>query len=203
MGPRVLIPILVAVTLATIGVLVMQVGGASAPDQPPAPTATTAPPPPSPEAARSLALEWVASSGDVMQMGPIERRMWLEPLVTPELLDDMVASLNTDLQLAAAELRYPPGELVVRETPLAAMVTAGDNEAHAKVWTVVVFGAEPLGSPRCLWRTVELTLQVHDHRWKVTSVDDQEGPAPISVDTLPASWDEFAVVASWQEAGVR
>ncbi|MGD9997166.1 MAG: hypothetical protein AB7R77_14540 [Ilumatobacteraceae bacterium] len=114
----------------------------------------------------------------------------------------MIENLDSDLAKLADGLPIPATELRLVETPLTIDVTTdpATGQAHAQVWSVVVFGAKDLGSPRVVFRTSQLTMVVEGGVWKLSSFTAVDGPTPAATDSLPADWDSFAVVAGWQPA---
>ena len=158
--------------------------------------------PPSIEDARAVALGWVASTRELLKMGPIGRRELLREQVASASADEMTENLDSDLAKLADGLPIPSTELRLVETPLTADVSidAVTSQARAQVWSVVVFGAKDLGAPRVIFRTSDLLLVVEDGAWRLASFTSSEGPTPIATDALPADWDGFAVAAGWQPA---
>lgn len=174
-------------------------GGGAA--KPASPTASVVPPP-SVEDARALALRWVASTGDLLKMGPIGRSELLHQRVASTSAETMTENLNSDLARLADGLPIPATELRLVETPLTINVSVdgATGQAQAQVWSVVVFGAKDLGAPRVVFRTSQLVMVVEAGEWKLASFTATEGPTPIATDSLPSDWDTFAVVAGWQPA---
>ena len=159
-------------------------------------------PTPSIEDARALALRWVASTGELLKMGPIARSELLRQQVASASAETMTVNLNSDLDKLADGLPIPASELRLVETPMTidVAIDAATGDARAHVWSVVVFGAKDLGAPRMVFRTSELVLIVEADEWKLAGFTAVEGPTPIATDSLPADWDSFAVVAGWQPA---
>lgn len=159
-------------------------------------------PAPSVEDARTLALRWVASTGDLLKMGPIGRSELLRQRVASASAETMTENLNSDLTKLAEGLPIPATELRLVETPLTIDITidTATGQARAQVWSVVVFGAKDLGAPRVVFRTSQLMMLVEAGEWKLASFTAAEGPTPIATDSLSADWDSFAVVAGWQPA---
>ena len=159
-------------------------------------------PTPSIEDARTLALRWVASTGELLRMGPIARSELLRQHVASASAETMTVNLNSDLDKLANGLPIPASELRLVETPMTidVAIDAATGDARAQVWSVVVFGAKDLGAPRMVFRTSELVLVVEAGAWKLAGFTTVEGPTPIATDSLPADWDSFAVVAGWQPA---
>lgn len=157
---------------------------------------------PSVEDARALALKWVASTGDLLKMGPIGRSELLRRQVASGSTETMIENLSSDLTKLADGLPIPATELRLIETPLTINVNFDTvtGQARAEVWSVVVFGAKDLGAPRVVFRTSQLVMVVEAGEWKLASFTAAEGPTPIATDSLPADWDTFAVVAGWQPA---
>jgi hypothetical protein len=157
---------------------------------------------PSVEDARALALKWVASTGELLKMGPIGRSELLRRQVASGSTETMIENLSSDLTKLADGLPIPATELRLMETPLTIDVTIDTvtGQARAEVWSVVVFGAKDLGAPRVVFRTSQLVMVVEAGEWKLASFTAAEGPTPIATDSLPADWDTFAVVAGWQPA---
>jgi len=156
---------------------------------------------PSVEDASAVALQWVASTGDLLKMGPIARGELLRRQVASASAGTMTENLNSDLAKLADGLPIPASELRLVETPLtidASIDATGTARAHVR--SVVVFGAKDLGAPRMVFRTGELVLIVEAGEWKLAGFTAVEGPTPIATDSLPADWDSFAVVAGWQPA---
>jgi hypothetical protein len=152
--------------------------------------------------ARALALRWVASTGDLLKMGPIGRSELLGRRVASASAATMIENLNADLAKLADGLPIPASELLLVETPLTIDVSidTASGQVRAQVWSVVVFGAKDLGAPRMVFRTSQLVMVVEAGEWKLASFTAVEGPTPIATDSLPADWDSFAVVASWSAA---
>ncbi len=156
---------------------------------------------PSVEDASAVALQWVASTGDLLKMGPIARSELLRQRVASASAETMTENLSSDLAKLADGLPIPASELRLVETPLTIDVSVdATGTARAHVWSVVVFGAKDLGAPRMIFRTSELVLLVEAGAWKLAGFTAVEGPTPIATDSLPADWDSFAVVAGWQPA---
>ena len=152
--------------------------------------------------ATAVALRWVASTGELLKMGPIARSELLREQVASTSAETMTVNLNSDLDKLAGGLPIPASELRLVETPLTIDISidAATGDAQAHVWSVVVFGAKDLGAPRVVFRTSELVLVVEAGEWKLAGFTSVEGPTPIATDSLPADWDSFAVVAGWQPA---
>jgi len=165
-------------------------------------SATSAVPTPSIKDARTVALQWVASTGELLKMGPIARSELLREQVASTSAETMTVNLNSDLDKLADGLPIPSSELRLVETPLTIDISidAATGDARALVWSVVVFGAKDLGAPRMVFRKSELVLVVEAGEWKLAGFTAVEGPTPIATDSLPADWDSFAVVAGWQPA---
>ena len=165
-------------------------------------SATSAVPTPSIGDATALALRWVASTGELLKMGPIARSELLRQQVASVSAETMTENLNSDLAKLADGLPIPASELRLVETPLTIdiAIDAATGDARALVWSVVVFGAKDLGAPRMVFRTSELVLVVEAGVWRLAGFTAVEGPTPIATDSLPADWDSFAVVAGWQPA---
>jgi len=159
-------------------------------------------PAPSIDDARTLALRWVASTGDLLKMGPIGRSELLRKQVASTSAETMTENLNSDLAKLADGLPIPATELRLVETPLTINITidTATGQARAQVWSVVVFGAKDLGAPRVVFRTSQLVLVVEASEWKLAAFTAVEGPTPIATDSLPADWDSFALVADWPPA---
>jgi len=156
---------------------------------------------PSVEDASAVALQWVASTGDLLKMGPIARGELLRRQVASASAGTMTENLNSDLAKLADGLPIPASGLRLVETPLTIDISVdATGAARAHVWSIVVFGAKDLGAPRMSFRTSELVLIVEAGEWKLASFTTVEGPTPIATDSLPADWDSFAVVADWQPA---
>lgn len=152
--------------------------------------------------ATAVALRWVASTGELLKMGPIARSELLREQVASASAETMTVNLNSDLDKLADGLPIPASELRLVETPLTIDISidAASGDARAHVWSVVVFGAKDLGSPRMVFRTSELVLVVEAGEWKLAGFTAVEGPTPIATDSLPADWDSFAAVAGWLPA---
>ena len=152
--------------------------------------------------ATAVALQWVASTGELLKMGPIARSELLRQQVASTSAETMTVNLNSDLDKLADGLPIPSSELRLVETPLTIDISidAATGDARAHVWSVVVFGAKDLGAPRMVFRTSELVLVVEAGEWKLAGFTTVEGPTPIATDSLPADWDSFAVVAGWRPA---
>ncbi len=165
------------------------------------PTASTVPAPTTDDA-RNVALRWVASTGELLKMGPIARGELLRQQVASASAETMTENLNSDLSKLADGLPIPSTELRLVETPLTVDVSvdAATGQARAQVWSVVVFGAKDLGAPRMVFRTSQLVLVIEGGEWKLAGFTAVEGPTPIVTDALPADWDSFAAVAGWQPA---
>ena len=159
-------------------------------------------PAPSLEAARALALRWVASTGELLKMGPIARSELIRQQVAAASAETMTANLNADLAQLASGLPIPATVLRLIETPITVDVSvdAATGDARAHVWSVVVFGAKNLGAPRMVFRTSDLVLIVEAGEWKLAGFTAVDGPTPIVTDSLAADWDSFAVVAAWRPA---
>ena len=157
---------------------------------------------PSREDARTLALRWVASTGELLGMGPIGRSELLRQRVASASVQTMTENLDSDLTKLADGLPIPPTELRLVETPLTIDVSIDTvtGQARAQVWSVAIFGAKDLGAPRVVFRTSQLVLVVEVGEWKLAAFTAVEGPTPIATDSLPADWDSFAVVAGWLPA---
>ena len=157
---------------------------------------------PSIEDARTLALRWVGSTGELLTMGPIARSELLRQQVASASAETMTENLNSDLAKLADGLPIPATELRLVETPLTIDVSidTATGQARAQVWSVVVFGAKDLGAPRMVFRTSQLVLVVEGGKWRLAGFTAVEGPTPIATDSLPADWDSFAMVAGWQPA---
>jgi hypothetical protein len=113
----------------------------------------------------------------------------------------MGANLDADLDRLTAGLPVPPSELRLVETPITANLTVDTTgQVSVDVWSVAVFGAAPLGSPRVVFRTSHLTLVVDDDQWKLATFTSTQGPTPEATDALPGSWDDFTTVAAWRPA---
>ena len=166
------------------------------------PSTAVVAPRPSLDAARALALRWVASTGELLKMGQIARSELLRQRVAVASAETMTANLNTDLVKLAQGLPIPATVLRLIETPLTVDVSidAATGDARAHVWSVVVFGAKDLGAPRMVFRTSDLVLIVEAGEWKLAGFTAADGPTPITNDSLPADWDSFAVVAGWLHA---
>ena len=156
---------------------------------------------PSIDDARTVALRWVASTGELLKMGPIARSELLRQVAAASA-ETMTENLNSDLAKLADGLPIPSTELRLVETPLTidVSVETSTGQARVQVWSVVVFGAKDLGAPRMVFRTSHLVLAVEGGGWKLAGFTAVEGPTPIATDALPADWDSFAVVAGWQPA---
>ena len=159
-------------------------------------------PAPSIDDARTLALRWVASTGELLKMGPIARSELLRQRVAAASAETMTENLNFDLAKLADGLPIPSTELRLIETPLTVDVSidAATGDARGHVWSVVVFGAKDLGAPRMVFRTSDLLLIVEAGEWKLAGFTAADGPTPLASDALSADWDSFAVVAGWQPA---
>ena len=159
-------------------------------------------PTPSIDDARTVALHWVGSTGELLKMGSIARSELLRQQVASTSAETMTANLNSDLDKLADGLPIPASELRLVETPLTSDISidAATGDARALVWSVVVFGAKDLGAPRMVFRTSELVLIVEAGEWKLAGFTTVQGPTPIATDSLPADWDSFAVVAGWLPA---
>ena len=150
--------------------------------------------------ARLVALVWVSSTGELLRMGGIERGLRLERLVVPSARAAMAASFETGASQLAGRLPIPPSELLLVETPVTSTARSDGAAAVVEVWSVIVFGAEPLGAPRSVWRTTTVRLEAVDGTWMVASFEVRLGPTPVAGDGLPATWPEFAAVAGWPSA---
>ena len=139
---------------------------------------------PSVEDARALALKWVASTGELLKMGPIGRSELLRRQVASGSTETMIEKLSSDLTKPADGLPIPATELRLMETPLTIDVTIDTvtGQARAEVWSVVVFGAKDLGAPRVVFRTSQLVMVVEAGEWKLASFTAAEGPTPIATD---------------------
>ena len=156
---------------------------------------------PSIDDARTVALRWVASTGELLKMGPIARSELLRQVAAASA-ETMTENLNSDLAKLADGLPIPSTELRLVETPITidVSVETSTGQARVQVWSVVVFGAKDLGAPRMVFRTSQLVLVAEAGEWKLAGFTAVEGPTPIATDALPADWDSFAVVAGWQPA---
>jgi hypothetical protein len=159
-------------------------------------------PAPSNSDARTVALRWVASTGELLKMGPIGRSELLRQQVASGSAATMIDNLNADLAKLANGLPIPSTVLRLVETPLTVNVTLdpATGQARVQVWSVVVFGAKGLGAPRMVFRTSQLVLIVEGGGWKLAGFTAVDGPTPVATDALPADWDSFAVVAGWRPA---
>lgn len=155
------------------------------------------------EDARAAALWWVASTGELLKMGPIARSELIRNRVASASSATMGESLQADLAKLADRLPIPATELRLVETPITINISidSATGQARAHVWSVVVFGAKDLGAPRVAFRTSQLVLVVESDEWRLASFTSAEGPTPIATDALPSDWDSFAVVAGWPTAG--
>ncbi len=147
--------------------------------------------------ARQAAVRWVGSTGDLLRVGAIERQLRLEQLVVPSARAAMAASFETGAAQLAARLPVPASELLLIETPVTATARAEGTATVVEVWSALAFGAEPLGSPRTVWRTTTVRLEAVAGKWLVSSSEVRLGPTPVAGDGLPATWAEFAAVAAW------
>jgi hypothetical protein len=151
------------------------------------------------DAAAATAMRWVASTGELLGMGPIRRQDVLAAWVSRDALTAIAANLERDLGRLADRLPIPASELRLVEVPLTVDAAAGDEgSADIRVWSVVVFGGYGLGPPRVVWRTSHLTLVWENVAWKLASFTTTEGPTPESGDGLPAEWAEFVTVTGWR-----
>jgi hypothetical protein len=151
------------------------------------------------DAAAAAALRWVASTGELLGMGPIRRHDVLAAWVSGDALPAIAANLERDLGRLADRLPIPASELRLVEVPLTVDAAVGDEgSADVRVWSVVVFGADGLGPPRVVWRTSHLTLVWENEAWKLSSFTMTEGPTPAAGDGLPAEWAEFVAVTGWR-----
>lgn len=158
---------------------------------------------PSLEDARAVALWWVASTGELLKMGPIARSELIRNRVASASSATMGENLQDDLAKLADRLPIPATELRLVETPITIDISidSATGQARAHVWSVVVFGAKDLGAPRVTFRTSQLVLVAEADEWRLASFTSAEGPTPIATDALPSDWDSFAVVAGWPTAG--
>lgn len=158
---------------------------------------------PSEEDARAVAVWWVASTGELLKMGPIARSELIRNRVASASSATMGESLQDDLAKLADRLPIPATELRLVETPITIDIStdSATGQARAHVWSVVVFGAKDLGAPQVAFRTSQLVLVVEGDEWRLASFTSAEGPTPIATDALPSDWDSFAVVAGWPTAG--
>ncbi len=157
---------------------------------------------PSLDDARAVALWWVASTGDLVKMGPIARSELVRERVASASAATMGEHLEADLAKLADRLPIPATELRLVETPITIdiSVDSATGQARARVWSVVVFGARDLGSPRTVFRTSRLVLVVEADEWRLASFTSVQGPTPIAAEVLPSAWEAFAVVAGWSPA---
>jgi len=146
----------------------------------------------------AVAGQWVASTGELLGMGPIRRSELLAGHVASGSRRSILEGLEEDYQRLAERLPIPAGELRLVEVPLTVSATEVDDRAEIRVWSVVVFGAEQLGAPHVGWRTCRLRLVWEGGGWKLASFTSTDGPTPITGDALPADWAEFVAVASWR-----
>jgi len=158
---------------------------------------------PTVEAARAVAVSWVAATGELLKMGPIGRNELIRTRVATASAATMAENLQDDLAKLADHLPIPATELRLVETPITAHVSidSATGLARAQVWSVVVFGAKDLDAPRMVFRTSELVLVVEAGEWRLASFTATEGPTPIATDALPSDWEGFAIVAGWPTAG--
>jgi hypothetical protein len=132
-------------------------------------------------AAAATALRWVASSGELLAMGPIRRHDVLAVAVSSAALSAMAANLERDLGRLADRLPIPASELRLIEVPLTVDATVGiEGSADVRVWSVVCFGADGLGPPRVVWRTSHLTLVWRTRRgsWPTSRRPRDRAPQP-------------------------
>jgi hypothetical protein len=144
-----------------------------------------------------VAAQWVASTGELLGMGPIRRSELLSGHVASGSRRSVLGGLEEDYQRLADRLPIPAAELRLLEVPLTVSATEAGEIVEVRVWSVVVFGAEQLGAPHVGWRTCRLQLVWEEGGWKLASFMSTDGPTPITGDALPAEWAEFVAVASW------
>jgi hypothetical protein len=204
----------VAVAVSVVGLAVARHSGGTttgrdtippptvAPAIAPVSPSSTAPTPTAPgdlHAAAATALRWVASTGELLGMGPIRRHDVLAASVSSDALPAIAANLERDLGRLADRLPIPASELRLVEVPLTVDAAVGnEGTADIRVWSVVLFGAEGLGAPRVVWRTSHLTLVWENAAWKLAGFTTTEGPTPAAGDGLPADWADFVTVTGWR-----
>src|SRR5947208_133543 len=142
----------VAVAVLVVGVAVARRSGGTttgrdtishatvAPAIAPVSASSTAPTPTAPgdlAAAAATALRWVASTGELLGMGPIRRHDVLAAWVSRDALPAIAANLERDLGRLADRLPIPASELRLIEVPLTVDAAVGsDGSADVRVWSV-------------------------------------------------------------------
>lgn len=156
--------------------------------------------------ARAAAVSAVSLTGDLARAGFITRADMIEVLASrrygPTLAGLSAAQLDTFLADLAGE-GLTPSQLLVHELPLTATVESTSADvATVQVWAVVVAGADRLGSPRQMWRTVTVELIWEGGDWRVDGWTARPGPTPaLATNSVVASLAELREVTTWPSVG--
>ena len=148
------------------------------------------------------AVSYVASTDQLAAHSPIGRGEIFRRLLVPSAVTEQAEAFEAAATSLAETLGITVDRLTWVEAPLTATLLSSDAErATVDVWTVSVLGAPDAGPPQQAWRTVHVELELVDGTWMVSGATADAGPTPQSNElSLPASFDEFSVVAGWPAA---
>ncbi|MEP7114382.1 MAG: hypothetical protein ABI862_14040 [Ilumatobacteraceae bacterium] len=158
------------------------------------------------DGARLAAIAVVARTGEVVAAGFISRRELIESFTTPEfghvLVDETSRAVNAMLiELGSRDL--DSSQLMVREQPITAAVSAVGDRAQVHVWSVLIVAAPGTGPGRQVWRTVKLEMVDRDGVWLVDGWTSLPGPTPAApAEGVVDAAEVIAVPLGWEPVGV-
>ena len=205
----------------TIGVVVSRVASGSSPEPPRSPAQTVVDEVNAADSttniegtdavtkldgARLAAIAVVARTGEVVAAGFISRRELIESFTTPEfgpvLVDETSRAVNAMLvELGSRDV--DGSQLMVREQPITAAVSAVGDRARVQVWSVLIVAAPGTGPGRQVWRTVTLEMVQRDAVWLVDGWTSTPGPTPAPpAEGVVDAAEAIAVPLGWEPVGV-
>jgi hypothetical protein len=158
------------------------------------------------DGARLAAIAVVARTGEVVAAGFISRRELIESFTTPEfgpvLVDETSRAVNAMLvELGGRDV--DGSQLMVREQPITAAVSAVGDRARVQVWSVLIVAVPGTGPGRQVWRTVTLEMVQRDAVWLVDGWTSTPGPTPAPpAEGVVDAAEAIAVPLGWKPVGV-
>ena len=158
------------------------------------------------DSARLAAIAVVARTGEVVAAGFISRRELIGSFTTPEfgpvLVDETSRAVNAMLvELGSRDV--DGSQLMVREQPITAAVSAVGDRARVQVWSVLIVAAPGTGPGRQVWRTVTLEMVERDAVWLVDGWTSTPGPTPAPpAEGVVDAAEAIAVPLGWEPVGV-
>jgi hypothetical protein len=157
---------------------------------------------PSPAGAQAAAVGWVASLGQLMQLGPVALGDTLNELMTVRAAAATESVFRVERDRFTAEFDADPVRAIWVESPLQFdLVDYTSERATVAVWSQLLLGVDTEPEVRVLWRTHTVTLLWERGGWRVDDVTRVEGPTPLVIDSvLPSPGSEFTRLADWSPA---